>query len=101
MDYTSDSNTKFKGTRKEEKRITRLISTHTAHTTHTAHSSHTTGRLVLLGRINDARFARGQKASNATSIDEGSPHDLEGVDDTRFDHVDVFALGSIVSPSEL
>lgn len=68
---------------------------HAAHTTHTTHAAHGAGGALLLGGLNDGDLGGTEQRGNAASISETSADNLEGVEDTSLDHVDVLALGAV------
>ncbi|QBZ61067.1 hypothetical protein PoMZ_08013 [Pyricularia oryzae] len=75
--------------------------THAAHATHASHTTHAAGRTLLLGSLNDGNLGGTQKRGDTAGVKETGADDLQGVDDTGIDHVDVLALGGIVALAEV
>jgi len=71
------------------------------HSAHAAHAAHATGHAAhsggtTFGRcVNDHGFSGDHKGCNAGGVNESSAHDLGGIDNTSFLHVNVFTLGGI------
>ncbi|KAF3799563.1 Heat shock protein 60, partial [Colletotrichum gloeosporioides] len=77
-------------------------STHAAHAAHTSHTAHTTGgRALLLRSLNDGDLSGAEQGGNTAGVNETGADDLEGVEDTGSNHVDVLALGAVEALVEL
>lgn len=75
-----------------------------AHATHTAHTAHATGRgsrALLLRGLNDSDLGGTKQRGNTAGVNESSADDLERVDDTGSDEVDVLALGAVEATVEI
>jgi hypothetical protein len=73
-----------------------------AHSAHASHTTHTTGHTawrtrLLLGCLNNSDLGGTEERGDTAGIDESSADNLEGVEDTGSDHVDVLALGAVES----
>ncbi|TLD33253.1 hypothetical protein PspLS_00817 [Pyricularia sp. CBS 133598] len=75
--------------------------THTAHATHASHTTHAASRALLLRGLNDGNLGGTEERGDTAGVKETGADDLEGVDDTGVDHVDVLALGGIVTLAEV
>lgn len=74
--------------------------THAAHTAHTAHTARG-GRALLLRGLDDSDLGGTEEGGDTAGINEGSADDLERVDDTGVDEVDVLALGAVEAAVEI
>ncbi|KAK1251115.1 hypothetical protein MKX07_005670 [Trichoderma sp. CBMAI-0711] len=81
--------------------LSRRDTLHHAHASHAAHAAHgRTGRSLLRG-LDDGDLGGAQQGSNAAGVNETSADNLEGVEDTGLDHVDVLALGAVETAVEV
>ena len=68
------------------------------HASHSAHATHAAGRATCargLRDVDDHGLGRDHQRCNTCCIDEGSPDDLGGVDNTGSLHVNVLTLAGI------
>lgn len=75
--------------------------THAAHTTHTTHATSRGSRALLLGSIDNSNLGGTQQGGNTAGINQTSADNLEGVDDTAGDHVNVLTLGAVEAAVEV
>lgn len=75
--------------------------THTAHTTHATHATSRGSRGLLLRGLNDGNLSGTEERGNTASVDKSSADDLERVNNTGGDHVNVLALGAVVAAVEV
>ena len=76
----------------------------TAHATHAAHTSHTATRssgALLLRGLNNGDLGGTEQRGDTTGVNQGSADDLERVNDTGGDHVNILALGAVVATVEV
>lgn len=72
------------------------LEAHAAHSPHATHAAHSGGsRALLLGRLDDGDLGGTEQGGDTASIDQGGADDLEGIQDTGGNHVDVLALGAV------
>ena len=72
----------------------------TTHATHTAHTTHATtrrSRALLLGSLNDSNLGGTEEGCDTTGVNQGGANNLQGVDDTGGDHVNVLASGAVIA----
>lgn len=75
-----------------------------AHAAHTTHATHATGRgsgALLLRGLDDGNLGGTEEGSDTTGVNQSGADNLEGVDDTSSDHVDVLAGGAVVATVEV
>lgn len=75
-----------------------------AHATHTAHTTHATsrrGRALLLGSIDNGDLGSTEEGGDTAGVNQSGADNLEGINDTGGDHVDVLAGGTVVSAVEV
>lgn len=68
---------------------------HTAHTTHTTSTAHGRSRHLLLRSIDDGNLSGTQQRSNTRRINERSANNLQGINDTSSDHIDILASSAV------
>jgi hypothetical protein len=77
----------------------------TAHTAHAAHATHAThgrsGGTLLLGSLNNGHLGGTEERGDTRGVSKTGANDLERVEDTGFNHVDVLALGAVEALVEL
>jgi hypothetical protein len=76
---------------------TLLLESHASHSAHTAHAAHTRrwAARLLLGRLDDGNLGGTEKGCDAAGVNESGADNLEGVEDTGLNHVNVLALGAV------
>ncbi|KAF5137547.1 hypothetical protein E5D57_001325 [Metarhizium anisopliae] len=75
---------------------------HHSHTSHAAHASHgRTGGTLLIRGLNNGNLGGAQQGSNTAGVNETGADNLERVEDTGLNHVNVLALGAVKAPVEV
>ncbi|KAG2021770.1 hypothetical protein GB937_004732 [Aspergillus fischeri] len=74
--------------------------THAAHTAHTTHAAGSSRALLLRG-LNDGNLGGTEQGGDTAGIEQSGANDLERIEDTAGDHVDVLALGAVETAVEV
>lgn len=74
---------------------------HTAHTTHATHATTGSGRALLLRSIDNSDLSSTEEGGDTAGINQSGADNLQGVDDTGGNHVNILAGGTVVSAVEV